>query len=479
MESEIRDGVLGRWGTLSDDEVKHAAQLVKQVESNGIETVRIYFSDPHGTLRGKTVTAHAFIDAFKSGVRAPSTLLLKDAAHQTVFPVWNSAAPSPMHGVGDVVMSPVPGTFRLLPWSPHSALMLANLWTTHGEPLAISSRGVLEKACARLAQHKLSARFGLEVEFQVYEVIDDALAHEDTTLPGRPPLTRALHQGYQYLSETRYGEVEPLLDKLRRAAEGMGMPVRSVEIEMGPSQFEFTFDAADPVSIADMAIMFRAMAKEVCHRERLLASFMTKPKLPNAFANGWHIHQSIVDANGKNLFVPSAREELTQHASAWIAGLLRHAAASCIATTPTVNGYKRYSAYQLAPNRIGWGHDNRGAMLRALFEPGQSSSRIENRVAESAVNPYFALAFQLIAGLDGLNRNLRAPSPLVDAYHDQAETLPATLSDAIDAFEQSELYREALGEEVVSYLVQLKRGEWQSYMSAVSEWEHAAYFTSL
>ena len=131
-------------------------------------------------------------------------------------------------------------------------------------------------------------------------------------------------QGYQYLSETRYGEVEPLLDKLRRAAEGMGMPVRSVEIEMGPSQFEFTFDAADPVSIADMAIMFRAMAKEVCHREKLLASFMTKPateRIRQRLA-----HSSI---NRRRQRQGSVRSERARGANATRQRLDSRSAASC------------------------------------------------------------------------------------------------------------------------------------------------------
>ena len=225
-------------------------------------------------------------------------------------------------------------------------------------------------------------------------------------MPGRPPVTRALNQGYQYLTETRYGENEALLDKLRRHAQAMGMPVRSVEIEMGPSQFEFTFAAADPMTIADMAVNFRTMAREVCHREGLLASFMARPRLENAASNGWHIHQSLADADGRNLFTPGADGALTPAANGWIAGLLRHAAASCIATTPTVNGYKRYTAYLLAPDRIGWAEDNRGAMLRTLLAPGDPASRVENRVPDSTANPYFALAFQILSGLDGLENGL-------------------------------------------------------------------------
>lgn len=477
-EEALRTGFLGRCGALSVNDAKQAAEIVEQVKADGIETVRIVFTDPHGILRGKTVTARALLDAFKSGIRVPSGLLLKDPMHITMFPVWDAAADSPMHGVGDVLLSPVPQTFRVLPWSPHSALILCDVLTTDGDPLALSTRGVLQKACDRLAERNLTALIGLEVEFQVFEVVDAALDHADTTFPPRPPTTRPLNQGYQYLSEARYDANEQLLDKIRRAAEHIGMPVRSVEIEMGPSQFEFTFDAADPLTVADMAVTFRTLVREVSQREGLLASFMAKPRLENAFASGWHIHQSIMDADGKNLFIPESKNEISQHANAWIAGLLRNAPAACIATTPTVNGYKRYTSRQLAPNRIGWANDNRGAMLRTLFQPGDSASRVENRVPESAANPYLALASQLISGFDGITQELDAPPPLTNPYDDEVQQLPSTLLAAIEAFEASPVFRDALGDQFFSYFVQLKRGEWDSYVSAISEWEHTAYFVN-
>ena len=479
VEDRIRDGALARSGALSGEAVARAAETVAAVEAEGLETVRVVFADPHGILRGKTITSEALTDAFASGIRATSTLLLKDISHRTAFPVWSDTGDAPMRGASDVLLVPVPDTFRRVPWSPHSALVHCDVALPSGEPVPFASRRILRAACDRLSERSLRAVMGLEVEFQVFEVIDPAREHADTTMPARAPVTRALNQGYQYLTETRYGESEPLLDMLRRAAQSMGMPVRSVEIEMGPSQFEFTFAPGDPMTIADMAVNFRTMVKEVCHREGLLASFMARPRLPNAASNGWHIHQSVTDAVGRNLFTPGADGALTSTASGWIAGLLRHAAASCIATTPTVNGYKRYTAYRLAPNRIGWGEDNRGAMLRALLAPGDPASRVENRAADSTANPYFALAFQILSGLDGLENGLTPPPPLASPYDDdEAELLPRSLLAAIERFEGSETYRAALGDEFVSYLARLKRAEWDRYLMTVSEWEHAEYFTA-
>ena len=143
-----------------------------------------------------------------------------------------------------------------------------------------------------------------------------------------------------------------------------------------------------------------------------------------------------------------------------------------------MNGYKRFSAYQLAPNRIGWGVDNRGVMLRALTRAGDPASRLENRIADSTANPYFALAFQIISGLDGVERGLVPPAALENPYDDSAEMLPANLGAAIEAFAASDLYRETLGEAFVSYLARLKRAEWERYLATVSEWEQMEYFTA-
>ena len=249
-----------------------------------------------------------------------------------------------------------------------------------------------------------------------------------------------------------------------------------MEIEMGPSQFEFTFDPSGPMLQADRFVLFRTLVKEVCAQRGLHASFMAKPKLPNAAANGWHIHQSLLDSKtGANVFM-SNNSGLTPQASGWLAGLLEHASASCLLTTPTVNGYKRFTKFQLAPNRITWGTDNRGAMLRALLYRGDSSSRIENRVADTTANPYYAFAAQILGGLSGITDGKSAPLPAQSPYADEAAPLPNNLSEAIDAFEVSSLFEGTMGNEFVQYLTHIKRAEWQRYIMTVSEWEQAEYF---
>ncbi|WP_083097679.1 glutamine synthetase family protein [Pseudophaeobacter leonis] len=494
MAQDLATGRLAREGLLSAEAQDQAQAVLAEARAAGLETLRVLVGDQHGILRGKTLVAEAFEGLFRAGLNVPSTLLLKDTSHRTAFAVWGQegsqdgsqganqdGGPSggfvPMRGAGDVLLLPRPETFRILPWSPHSGWILCDAVMPDGTPISFSSSEVLRRAEAGLAAQGLQAVFGLEVEFQIFERLDSARSHSQSTMPGAPIRTRNLNQGYQYLTETRYAECEAVLDDIRRAAQGLGLQPRSVEIEMGPSQFEFTFAPLPALQQADAMVMFRTMVKEVCARAGLHASFMAKPRLDNAMANGWHLHQSLVEcSSGRNLFQPAGDGSLSPQASGWIAGLLAHAAACSVMIAPTVNSYKRYLPFQLAPDRIQWGHDNRGAMLRALMQPGDSASRIENRAPDSSANPYFAIAAQILAGSAGMAAGLQAPDATQSPYEEGAARLPRSLGQALQAFEGSDLFATTLGPEFVSYLSQLKRFEWERYLDTVSEWEQAEYF---
>ncbi len=483
LADEIKSGALARLGHRDASSAILAQGVIEQAATKSIETVRLVFADQHGILRGKTIAVRMLAGAFSSGIGVPSTLLLKDTSHRTVFDVWDGNTPSAetgleslLGGASDVLLVPDPSGFYPLPWSPHSAILMCDVIDRAGAPIAFSSRTVLQTAEDQLRDAGFQAVFGLEVEFQIFQKTNAALNHEQATVPPAPIETSNLTQGWQYLTDTRYSEAEDILDTLRRYAETMGLAPRTMEVEMGPSQFEFTFDPSGPMTQADRFVLFRTMVKEVCEQHGLHATFMAKPKLANAAANGWHIHQSLLDVKtGANVF-KSKDSTLTQHASGWIAGLLEHAPASCLLTTPTVNGYKRFTEFQLAPNRITWGADNRGAMIRALLYPDDNASRIENRVADTTANPYYAFAAQILGGLSGIKGGKSAPPPTQTPYASDAAQLPDNLSTAIDAFEASQLFRDMLGEEFVEYLLHIKRAEWQRYLMTVSEWEQAEYF---
>ena len=250
-----------------------------------------------------------------------------------------------------------------------------------------------------------------------------------------------LNQGYQYLTESRFDQIDAALDPIRRGVEALGMPLRSLEIELGPSQCEFTFRPQLGMAAADTMSLFRAAAKQIARRNGFLISFMCRPGLPNLFSSGWHLHQSLIGKKRHvNVFAGDEREGLSTTGLHYLGGLLTHAHAAAAFTTPTINGYKRYRPYALAPDRAIWARDNRGVMVRVLGRPGDPATHLENRVGEPAANPYLYMASQIYAGLDGIAER-RDPGPSADTpYETKAPPLPKNLGEAIAALRSSEVF---------------------------------------
>ncbi|MCI4665440.1 MAG: glutamine synthetase family protein [Neomegalonema sp.] len=480
--ADLDTGQLARLGLLAPNAQQRAEGVLQRIDAEGVETVRLVCADQHGVLRGKTIVAKAARSAFKSGITAPSTLLFKDTAQRTAFPVWRKDAGfgrGALTGSGDILLAPDPSTFNILPWSPNSGWMLCDVAQLNGDAIPFASRNVLRTALSRLAEAGLEMRIGLEIEFHIFSVADPKSSPTDAGMPAAAPDVEMITRDFGLLGEARYDAMEEIATEIRRACEALGLAVRGVEAEFGPSQIEFVFEPGPPMAQADAMVLFRSMVKQLCARRGLHATFMCRPRLGSCAASGWHIHQSVAERQtGANIFRPVDGAP-SPKASAWIAGLLEHARESCLLTTPTVNGYRRFQAFQLAPNRIQWAEDNRGAMIRALMRDDDPNSRIENRVAEPAANPYYAFASQILSGLSGLSRALTAPAASEEPYSEGAPRLPANMDEAIRAFEGGDLYRSALGDAFVSYYAQLKRAEWDRYIGEISEWEQREYFSLL
>ena len=474
-------GFASRNGLNDPKRIDAAKAVLEKVSMHELTTVRVSFVDQHGILRGKVVMANDLGAVLENGVSLTSTLLLKDTSHSTVFPVWGEDAgfgKGILTGASDVLMIPDPHTFKILPWSKSTGWMIADLYFKEGSPVSLSTRALLRNAVRNLNDQNLDMVCGLEVEFNVYQVTEPRLEHRHSGKPHSPPATKLLSRGYQYLTEQHFDQIESVMELIRINALALDLPLRSLEAEFGPSQFEVTFHPGGAMQTADNMILFRSMVKQVCSREGYHATFMCRPNLANAMGNGWHLHQSVVGLDtGDNLFIPRPGEELSKICGSWIAGILAHAFESCLLSTPTINGYKRYQPFTLAPDRIQWGRDNRGAMLRALCDPRDPASRIENRVGEPAANPYLYILSQIISGLDGIERSLNPPLPVETPYQGDAIRLPENFIQSLEAFESSAFYRGALGEEFVDYLAHIKRAEWHRFMQTVSDWEHTEYFS--
>lgn len=464
----------------SDEQARAAGALADEVEAGRIEVVRFVFADQHGILRGKALLGREAVKALRRGVAITTTLMAKDTSHRTVFPVFTKGGGfdmPQMQGAADVVMVPDPSTWRALPWAPNNAWVLCELQFAGGVPAPFCTRRLLRRALEGLEPFACDMTVGLEVEFHIFRAPDRTIRPEDAGQPGTPPQFSLLSSGAQYLTELTYDSVEPVTEALRRAALGLGLPLASMEVEFGPSQFEFTFGAMGAVAAADSMILFRTMAKEVCRRNGLHASFMCRPKIPQGMSSGWHLHQSLTGRDGGNLFMPESHEdELSPLGLHYLGGLLAHGRGAAVFAAPTINAYRRYRAYSLAPDRVLWGRDNRAAMIRCIGGPGDPATRIENRVGEPAANPYLYVASQALCGLDGLKRALD-PGPSADApYETTAPLLPQTLAEAVAALRADEYLRSAMGEGFVDYYCHIKQAEIRRFEAEVTEWEHREYF---
>jgi len=477
-----------RHGLWDAAQAEAARAVDKAIKQHQLEVVRFSFVDQHGVLRGKTLMASEASRAMRSGVSMTTTLLAKDTSHRSVFPVFTAGGGfdmPEMQGGADFVMVPDPATFRVLPWAEKTGWLLCDIYFGNGKPVPFSTRRILRDAVARLAGQGFDFLAGLEVELYLFKLENPRLAPADATWPPQAPEVSLISQGYQYLTETRFDGMEPILQVLRRGITALGLPLRSVEVELGPSQCEFTFRPELALAAADTMVLFRAAVKQIARRNGHLASFMCRPRLPHLMSSGWHLHQSLIERkSGENAFISDDAEVLSPLGRAYLAGLLDHAAAAAAFTTPTINGYKRYRPYSLAPDRAIWGRDNRGVMIRVMGQPGDAATHLENRVGEPAANPYLYIASQIHAGLDGIARKLE-PGPSADTpYETQAAPLPKSLTAALAALRADTCFREQLGG-FVDYFARIKEAEVARFRSEMGEaaegpeitsWEQNEYF---
>ena len=487
-----RSTFVDRHDLWTSEQRRAAAAVEREIKRRKLEVIRFAFCDQHGVLRGKTMVASEAASAMRAGITMTSTLLAKDTSHRTVFQVFSAGGGvglDEMEGAGNFVMVADPATFRVLPWANATGWILCDIYFPNGKPVPFSARARYRDALDKLAASGMQFCAGIEVEFQLFKLLDPKLATDSLTWPAEAPAVEHTTHGFQYLTEARFDQVDPILETLRKTVQALDLPQLSLEVELGPSQYEFTFAPEQGIAPADTMVLMRSAMKQTARRHGYLVSFMCRPRLANTFASGWHLHQSLLDRqSGRNLFVSTKKTEpLSPLGRYYLAGLLAHARAASAFTTPTINGYKRYHGVNsMAPIQAIWAQDNRGVMIRVLGEPGETSTHLENRAGEPLANPYLYMASQIYAGLDGIARKLD-PGPSADSpYEVKAESLPKSLAEALAALDDSLCLRKGFGDAFVDYYLHIKRAEiarcdaetgGQSGNPAeVTAWEHNEYF---
>ena len=461
--------------------------LKERLQREPVDMVRLAWADPHGASRAKAVSLPVFLEALERGYNINVATTTLDSAGGRVFksftPGGGMNLPE-MTGSPNLVVRPDPSTYRVLPWEPKIGWVLCDEYFRDGTPFHFSPRHLLRKQVKRLGERRLMV--GLEVEWYLARVAEERLTDEHVGVPGvrgRAIRTYPVEPGYSYHSETNMDLMQPVLGELARTYSALGLPLRSIENEWGPGQVECTFSAQDALRTADDLVLFRTATRQVCRRLGCFATFMARPALKGYYASGWHLHQSLVQ-HDRNLFAGDAL--LSSTGEAWRGGLLEHAAASTVFATPTVNGYRRFKPNSLAPDRAGWGFDNRGAMVRVIGGANDPGTRMENRMGEPAANPYLYIASQIVSGLDGVERNLKPGRHDDEPYAADRPLLPTSLDQALDALGASGLYRRQFGHVFIDYYLRLKRNELGRYRKWVednrvseaepTQWEQDEYF---
>jgi glutamine synthetase len=475
-------GFVEQFGLLSEEQREQARRSAALIDEQGIRTVRMIWVDQHGAARCKFMSATDYVSSLQSGIDFSAALLNMDTANKVFTPLFVPGGGfeiDELTGFPDMVLVPDPRTFRVLPWADRTAWVITDAYFSNGRPMPLDSRRLLRSQVDAAQADGYDLVAGIEVEFYVVRRDSDRIELNQTGWPPPAPAVSVIEQGYQYLSEVRLAGINHLVERLRDAYLGVDLPLRSIEDEWGPGQLEVTFDPLTGLDAADAMILFRSATKQVAFDMGMQASFMCRPALPNFFSNGWHLHESLRDrSSGDNAFTSDQpTERLSPVGRQFVAGLLEHALAMTLFTTPTINGYKRFKPYSFAPDRVTWAAENRGTMVRVQGDPFEKGTHVENRLGEPAANPYLYLAANLAAGMDGIRRQLQPP-PMVesDPYSEDAPPLPRSLWEAVEHLEKDAFFAEAFGKSFVTFMTSMKRNEIDRFLGEVTDWEMNEYF---
>jgi len=440
-------------------------------EHPDIAFFEVIFTSLSGVPRGKRLRRHELAAVYGQGRFLPGSILVCDITGRDCEEtglVWGD-------GDADRVAWPVPGTLVPAPWlGDDVGQVLTSLYELDGAPCDLDPRAVLARVLARFAADGLTPVVACELEYYLLDA--RRTAEGGVALAGaRATAERPTLHGVYGLRELE--DAAPFLRELWACADAQGVPLEGAISEYAPGQLELTLrHGPDALRAADEAVMYKRIAKGVAVRHGCEATFMAKPFADRA-GSGLHLHVSVQDAAGANIFAsddPAGGPALA-HA---VGGLKATLAGGMAIFAPGANSYRRFRPNSYAPVAPTWGVNNRTVSLRVPAGP-PASRHIEHRVAGADANPYLALAALLAGVHHGLTGKIDPGAPVVgDGYAAAAasgERLPTTWSAALDAFEASAVMRDYLGERFVAMFAQVKRIEQDRFNEVVSPLDYDWY----
>ncbi|MFN2488673.1 MAG: glutamine synthetase family protein [Actinomycetota bacterium] len=446
--------------------------LEGMIHDGDIDTVVCVFVDLQGRFMGKRVTGHYFLDDIlgTEGLHACLYLVTVDMDMEPLpgyeYANWDT-------GYGDFRMVPDLSTLRVIPWLEKTALVICDLYAEHeDEPVPVSPRQILKAQMERAKAKGLTVMGGSEVEFYLFkDGFDDARRRD---YRGMTPHSEFI-QDYHILQTTKD---EWIIRQIRNGMDGAGVPIEFSKGEFGKGQHEINLRYADVLEMSDRHAIYKNGAKEIAALNDVSLTFMAKWTMAEA-GSSCHVHSSVWSENGTESLMwddsdPDHMSETFRH---YLGGLMGTAREMSWMFAPYVNSYKRYQAASWAPTAIAVGKDNRTCGFRLVGE--HKSFRVESRIPGADCNPYLAFAATIAGGLHGIENKIEPP-PIFhgNAYKDETlERVPTSLHEAIDAFEASELAREAFGEFVFKHLLNTAKQEQFIFdNNVITDWELIRYF---
>jgi glutamine synthetase len=444
------------------------SDVVKQADEAGLRLVRFLWVGNDGTVRAKASSTHGLEGRISSGIGLTVAMQAMNSLDQ-LQPVEG------MGPVGEIRLVPDPETFRVVPYAPHTGVMLVDQVQLDGKPAPVCQRTFLKRMEQRLAERGARLEAAFENEFSLATQVDGQFVPIDSGLC------------FSTISATA---AQDYLDELAAALEAQGIVLEQYYSELGHGQHEISTGHGPALEASDLQVLVRETIRGVAARHGLVASLAPKPWPENA-GNGGHIHFSLWDAETEtNRFHDqSSPDRLSAEALSFIAGVLEHLPGLCGLTAPSFNSYHRILPQYWAGAFVCWGHDNREAPLRVpsvFWGMEEASTNVELKAADASSNPYLAVGGLIAAGLDGLERSLEPPEPVeVDpATIDEQERaargivrLPSTQEEALNALEADEVLTDALGPVLSGSYLAVRRSEWAAYSAGDEAFEQQGHFS--